>query len=65
MKLAWITDVHLNFMPRHYDLRRDCRMLPWPCDAILVGGDTAEAEDLAFWLTKIADTLGEHRRARG
>jgi 3',5'-cyclic AMP phosphodiesterase CpdA len=57
MKLAWITDAHLNFLPKHADLQTQVKLIPWSCDAILVGGDTAEADSLGFWLMRLADTF--------
>lgn len=55
MKLAWITDAHLNFLPKNVDLQK-LGLLPWSCDAILVGGDTAEADSIGFWLMRLAAT---------
>jgi Icc protein len=50
MKLAWVTDIHLNFI----DERRAgsfCEALAGTgVGAILIGGDIAESHDLVFWL---------------
>ncbi len=55
MKSAWITDAHLKFLDKGVDLRR-IGLVPWACDAILLGGDTAESDNLEFWLGKVVNT---------
>ncbi len=58
MKIAWITDPHLNFVS-HADIDqfieevRDVHP-----DAVLIGGDTGEADSFAAYLERVADALG-------
>jgi len=50
MKLAWVTDLHLNFAAV-WQAEALCREISTSgADAVLVGGDTAEAGDLEKWL---------------
>jgi hypothetical protein len=73
MKLAWLTDVHLNFLPpaareAFVDTLADTR-----ADAVVLTGDTGEAHDVAAHLHAIADrvarpvyfVLGNHDFYRG
>jgi predicted phosphohydrolase len=57
MKLAWATDIHLNFCgPRR--ARKFIRKLAGTgADAILLGGDIAEASDLEDWLGAIESAI--------
>jgi 3',5'-cyclic-AMP phosphodiesterase len=57
-RLAWLTDVHLNFVtPRHVDdLCRAVRDLG--ADAVLLGGDIAEAPDVREHLERLDARLG-------
>lgn len=58
MRLAWLTDVHLNFVtPRHVDAL--CRgVLDAGADAVLLGGDVGEAPDLVERLEGLDARLG-------
>ena len=50
MKLAWLTDIHLNFID---EAAADafCRNIDHTgADSVLIGGDIAESHDLVFWL---------------
>jgi 3',5'-cyclic-AMP phosphodiesterase len=73
MKLAWLTDVHLNFL-RPPGVEAFFAMLAeTPCDAILLSGDIGEADDVCHLLNAL-DTvvqrpvyfvLGNHDFYRG
>jgi predicted phosphohydrolase len=55
MKLGWATDVHFNFMERS-DVDRFCEIVRHSgINSLLLGGDIAEAEDVAGWL-ELLDT---------
>jgi 3',5'-cyclic-AMP phosphodiesterase len=57
-RFAWLTDLHLNFVPKeargplHEALRQA------GADALLIGGDTAEAHDFSYELRTLAETCG-------
>ncbi len=57
-RLAWLTDLHLNFVkaddrgPLHEALRQAA------ADALLIGGDTAEAHNFAHELRTLSETCG-------
>jgi predicted phosphohydrolase len=57
-RLAWLTDIHLNFAePRAIDsLFRD--VLDHEVDAVLIGGDIGEAPDVEEYLGQLHDRLG-------
>ena len=57
-RLAWLTDVHLNFVtPRHVDAL--CRaVLDAGADAVLLGGDIGEAPDVLEHLERLDARLG-------
>ena len=73
MKLAWLTDIHLNFLDR--DARNNFyqEILNTRCDAILVSGDIAEAPSLVELLNEMSAAakkpiyfvLGNHDYYRG
>ncbi len=55
MKLAWLTDVHLNFVEdeyRHASLVETIES--HRADAVLIGGDIAEAPDFSEYLERLA-----------
>lgn len=58
MRLAWITDPHLN----HCDLANWDRLVGRVRDggyaAVLISGDISEGEDVVFELRRLADALG-------
>jgi 3',5'-cyclic-AMP phosphodiesterase len=73
MKLAWITDVHLNFLDAE-DVEAFYRALAdTPSDAILLSGDIGEAPDVAQHLNALGTAvqrptyfvLGNHDFCRG
>ena len=58
MRLAWTTDLHLNFVgdagvDQFLEEVRDVH-----ADTVLVGGDIGEADTFAAYLERIADALG-------
>ena len=73
MKLAWLTDIHLNFLEQ--DVRQEfyLEIIKTNCDAILITGDIAEAPSLCEILKEMADNinrpiyfiLGNHDYYRG
>ncbi len=57
MRVAWATDLHLNFVSRDRAGRFCVEVLQSGAEVLLVGGDTAEAGDLEEWLRYLVDTL--------
>jgi predicted MPP superfamily phosphohydrolase len=57
MRLAWLSDLHLNFVgpDRHEKLFRQLQQQR--PDAILIGGDTGEAESIVLYLQSIAERV--------
>lgn len=49
-KIAWATDVHLNFVERQTAAELCARIRESGCAALLLGGDIADAVDLGSWL---------------
>ena len=56
MRLGWLTDIHLNFVPPH-GRENFYRSLPPDLDALLIGGDIGEADS-------VVPLLHEMQRAR-
>lgn len=56
MRLAWTTDLHLNFVTEE-EVRTLGSSLAG-CDAVAVGGDTGEARDVFDHLQALAETSG-------
>jgi 3',5'-cyclic AMP phosphodiesterase CpdA len=57
MKLAWLTDIHLNFLSPP-DVGAFLRgVAEVPADAVLLGGDIGEADDVARHLDALDTTL--------
>ncbi len=57
MRLAWCTDLHLNFVDlRGWEAWIDCLKSVEP-DGLLISGDISEAEDLLFQLDRIDRAL--------
>lgn len=57
MKLAWLTDIHLNFLgpaevEKFYESLKNSRP-----DAILITGDIGEADSLGSYVSRMAETL--------
>ena len=57
MKLAWATDVHLNFVSDSETARFCERIAQSEAEALLLGGDIGEAADLEGTLALLATTL--------
>ena len=57
MRLAWLTDIHLNFL--HPDLTDEFlqEVRAGEPDAVLISGDISEAHDLRHYLEQIDDLL--------
>lgn len=55
MQVAWITDIHLNFLDAQ-DIQRFCQGLAdQRPDAVLVGGDIGEADTITGYLSALED----------
>jgi len=54
MKLAWLTDIHLNFLKAETRQKFYADILATPCDALLISGDIAEAPSLIDLLNEMA-----------
>lgn len=73
MKLAWLTDVHLNFLNYHAVNAFFRTVTETPCDGVLLSGDFGEAPDVASLLNKLGIVfagpiyfvLGNHDFYRG
>lgn len=73
MKLAWLTDVHLNFLDANERKNFYQEIISTRCDGVLVSGDIAEApsiknilQELAIFIKKpIYYILGNHDYYRG
>ena len=58
MRLAWLTDLHLDFVTDEYRrMRLFDEVLSTAADAVLVGGDTGEADSFASKLDELAAAL--------
>ena len=59
MKIAWATDIHLNFVGE--DVAEDfCRRVSLSqAEVLLIGGDIAEATDLEQWLLFLSKRLSQ------
>lgn len=57
MQLAWATDIHLNFVSRR-EAAAFCQTIEASgADAVLIGGDIAEAHDVEDWLRFLEQQL--------
>lgn len=73
MKLAWLTDIHLNFIGAYALERLLSDVRAAQPDAVLIGGDIAEAHDLDRYLERLEAglelpiyfVLGNHDYYRG
>jgi 3',5'-cyclic AMP phosphodiesterase CpdA len=54
MKLAWATDIHLNFVDEARASRFCAEVVASEAEALLLGGDIAEAPDVGDWLRFLA-----------
>lgn len=57
MKLAWLTDIHLNFLDEECRQIFYAEILATGCDAILISGDIAEAPSLCKLLNEMSDQV--------
>ena len=57
MRIAWTTDLHLNFVDAARIDRLIEELRDSQSDAVLIGGDTGEAVSFARHLKRIADAL--------
>lgn len=58
MRLAWATDIHLNFVQPQEAVALCRRVRESGVEALLLGGDIAEAPTLAEWLALLDRELG-------
>ncbi|MFC3909149.1 metallophosphoesterase [Legionella dresdenensis] len=73
MKLAWLTDVHLNFLDADERKKFYQEIINTKCDGVLISGDIAEAPSIKNILTAFATLikkpiyyiLGNHDFYRG
>jgi predicted MPP superfamily phosphohydrolase len=73
MNLAWLTDIHLNFLKENNRQKFYQEIANTRCDAVLISGDIAEAPSVASLLTEMAEAvnkpiyfvLGNHDYYRG
>lgn len=57
MKLAWLTDIHLNLIDHTARLKFYAEIIKTHCDAVLISGDIAEAPNLADLLQEMAQQI--------
>ncbi|HEV2613576.1 MAG TPA: metallophosphoesterase [Gammaproteobacteria bacterium] len=57
MKLAWLTDIHLNFLDEDARKLFYREILNTNSDGVLISGDIAEAPSLVYLLNEIADCI--------
>lgn len=73
MKLAWLTDIHLNFLDDDARIQFYQEIEKNTCDAVLISGDIAEASSISDILKEMANhikipiyfILGNHDYYRG
>lgn len=73
MKLAWLTDIHLNFIDENARQKFYQEIVNTECDGVLISGDIAEAPCLADILNEMTNyihkpiyfVLGNHDYYRG
>ncbi|KTC64696.1 phosphoesterase (plasmid) [Legionella adelaidensis] len=73
MKLAWLTDVHLNFLNADERQKFYQEIINTKCDSVLISGDIAEAPSIKYILQELSDfiekpvyfVLGNHDYYRG
>lgn len=56
-RLAWLTDIHLNFVKPSPLFKFYGRLRELRADALVITGDIAEADDLAQYLLALRDTV--------
>lgn len=57
MRLGWVTDPHLNFVPLHERAQFYARLNSERLDALLLGGDIGEANSVGHLLTEMEAAL--------
>jgi hypothetical protein len=57
MKLAWLTDVHLNFLGSNERKKFYQEIINTRCDGVLISGDIAEAPSIKDILLGLSDLL--------
>lgn len=73
MNMAWLTDIHLNFIDKSARQNFYQEIINTQCDSVLISGDIAEAPSLTDILNEMADyikkpiyfILGNHDYYRG
>ena len=56
MKLAWLTDIHLNFL-QSPQRRQFLEKVKEAADAVAISGDIGEGTDVAQYLLEMADVV--------
>lgn len=59
MKLAWLTDIHLNFLENEERAQFYRSVIATDCDAILITGDIAEAPTIVKMLKEMAEQIAK------
>lgn len=57
MKLAWLTDIHLNFLDDDARNKFYCDIIKTECDAVLITGDIAEAPSIKDILCEMENCI--------
>jgi len=57
MRIAWITDPHLNHCALAAWDRLISQVLECQCEAVIISGDISEGEDVVFQLRRLADAV--------
>jgi len=57
MKIAWLTDIHLNFLSKRRRMQFYNKILVESPDVVLIGGDIGEADTVAKFLVEMNDYL--------
>jgi hypothetical protein len=57
-RIAWLTDIHLNFAPRTSGVRVLGGVIPTELDGVFLSGDIAEAPTVADYLGQLEDACG-------
>jgi len=60
MRLAWLTDIHLNFIDDFARQKFYQQIINARCDGVLISGDIAEAIDVEAILIEMADFIKKH-----
>src|SRR3990167_9124768 len=57
MKLAWLTDIHINFLDQDERIQFYQKIIRKKCDAVLISGDIAEGNSVVDLLMEMADVI--------